>query len=341
MQQAAIQQRLDDDRDAADLEHVERHIFSAGLQIGDIGRAAHDFGDVLHGEADPRLMRDRRQMQGGVGGTAGGAHDHRRVFQRLQRDDVARADVLFQQVHHRAAGFHGPAVAILIGGRGAGGMGQREPDRLGHRRHGVGGELAATGAGRRAGDAFDIVQFFVGDLARAVLAHRFEHVHHRQVAAFVAAGQDGAAIHEHAGHVQPHHGHHHAGQGLVAAGEADQRIVAMAAHGQLDGIGDQVARDQRGLHALMAHGDAVGDGDGGELTRRAERLLHTALDRLGLAREGDIAGGGLVPACGHADEGLVDLLLGQPHGVIIAAMRRAIRPHGHVARRQARLVPMF
>ena len=55
--------------------------------------------------------------------------------------------------------------------------------------------------------------------------------------------------------------------------------------------------------------------------------------------EGDVAGRGLVPAGGDADEGLVDLLLGQAHRVVVAAMRRAAGPHRHVARRHARLVP--
>jgi hypothetical protein len=86
----------------------------------------------------------------------------------------------------------------------------------------------------------------------------------------------------------------------------------MAAHGQLDRVGDRVAGGERGAHALVAHGDAVGDGDGGELARGAVRGLDAQLDRLRLAAEGDVAGRGLVPAGRDADEGLVDLLLGQP-----------------------------
>ena len=110
------------------------------------------------------------------------------------------------------------------------------------------------------------------------------------------------------GTLSRHHRHHHAGQGLVAAGEADQRVVAMAAHGELDGIGDAFARDQRGLHALVAHGDAVGHGDGAEFARRAAGGGNAALDGLGLAHQRDVAGCGLVPAGGNADERLVDLL---------------------------------
>ena len=175
--------------------------------------------------------------------------------------------------------------------------------------------------------------------AGGVPADRLEHVDHGHVAAVEAAGQDRAAVHEHARHIQPQHRHHHAGQRLVAAGQPDQRVVAVAAHGQLHAVGDQVARDQRRLHALVAHGDAVGHRDGGELARRAAGLGDALLHRLRLAAERDVAGRRLVPAGGDADEGLVDLVLGQAHRVVVAAMRRAVRPHGHVAGRQLRLVP--
>ena len=106
-------------------------------------------------------------------------------------------------------------------------------------------------------------------LPTEMLADRLEQILHGDRAAAIGAGKDRAAIDEDRRHVEPAHGHHHAGQRLVAAGQADQRIVAMAAHGELDGIGDDLARRQRGLHALMAHGDAVGDGDGAEFARRA------------------------------------------------------------------------
>ncbi len=81
MQQAAIQQRLQHHRDAADLVHVEGDVFAAGLEVGDVGGAAHDLHDVVHGEADARLMRHRRQMQAGIGRAAGGADDDGGVFE--------------------------------------------------------------------------------------------------------------------------------------------------------------------------------------------------------------------------------------------------------------------
>ncbi len=143
---------------------------------------------------------------------------------------------------------------------------------------------------------------------------------------------------KHRRHVQPQHGHHHAGQRLVAARQGHHGVVAVAAHGELDRIGDQVAAGQRGLHALVAHGDAVGHGDGGELARRAAAAVDADLDGLGLAAERDVARRGLVPAGRHAHDRLGDLLFVEAHGVEIRPVRRPLRSDRRVPARHLRLV---
>src|SRR5204862_4985318 len=97
----------------------------------------------------------------------------------------------------------------------------------------------------RASDAFQLVQILVADVLDAVLTDPFVDVADRHVAAAEAAGHYRAAIHEHRRHIEPYHCHHHSARRLVAAGEADQRVVAMAAHRQLDGIGDDLAAGPR------------------------------------------------------------------------------------------------
>ena len=218
------------------------------------------------------------------------------------------ADALLEQAHHRLARGLRPLVAGLVGRRRAGRAGQGEPDRLGDAGHGVGGELAAAGTGRRARRLLQRAQILLGDRARGVLADRLEHVLHGHVLAAEPAGQNAAAVHEDRGHVEPDHRHHQARQGLVAAGEADQGVVGVAAHGQLGRIRDHLARHQRALHALMAHGDAVGHRDRRELARRAAGLGDAALDRLRLTRERDVAWGGLVPGGDDPDERRRDVL---------------------------------
>jgi hypothetical protein len=55
------------------------------------------------------------------------------------------------------------------------------------------------------------------------------------------------------------------------------------------------SRETSGLHALMAHGDAVRHRNGGEFPRRAAGFRDAAFDGLRLAGEGDVAGRCLIP----------------------------------------------
>ena len=158
VQIAVVEQRLHQQRHAAGFEHVLGDIAPARLQIGDIGRALEDLGDVEQVELDAALMRDGRQMQRRIGRAAGGRDHRRRILQRLAGDDVARADVARDQFHDLLAGGRAEAVANLVGRRRAGRIRQRQADRLGDARHGVGGELGAAGAGRRTGDALELVE---------------------------------------------------------------------------------------------------------------------------------------------------------------------------------------
>jgi len=175
--------------------------------------------------------------------------------------------------------------------------------------------LCTASASRRARDALDLIEIGVGHRSHGVFAHGLKHVLHCDLLTTEIAGKDRAAIDENRGHVEPHHRHHHAGQGLVAARQSNQGVIAMAAHRQFDRIGDALTRWQGGLHTVVPHRDTVGDGDGAEFTWRASGSRDTLLDRLGLAHQRDVAGRSFIPAGCHADKGLMDLLRRQPHGI--------------------------
>src|SRR5882672_12894993 len=87
----------------------------------------------------------------------------------------------------------------------------------------------------------------------------------------------------------------------------------------------------------MTHRNAISHGDGAEFARGAAGGRDALLDRLGLTHQRDIAGRSLVPARRHADERLVDLLGGQPHGIKIRAMGRPLRALRHMPARQSLL----
>ena len=138
---------------------------------------------------------------------------------------------------------------------------RREADELHRHRHRVGGVLTAAGAVGRAGVVFEELQLLFADLAGLVGADRLVDRADRRFLAVDLAGQDRAAVEQEAGDVEPGQRQREAGQRLVAGAETDDRVEHVAAADQLDRVGDHLAGDERGLHALGAHRDAVGDGD--------------------------------------------------------------------------------
>ena len=141
-------------------------------------------------------------------------------------------------------------------------------------------------------------------------------------------GMIDAAVEHHARDVEPQQRHGGAGNGLVAGHQRHDAVEHVAARHQLDRIGDHLAADQRRLHALGAHGDAVADGDGVELHRRAagraDAFLH--LDRQ-LAQV-VVAGHGLDPGIGDADDRLRQILVGEADGLQHGARGRAVASLG-------------
>ena len=96
--------------------------------------------------------------------------------------------------------------------------------------------------------------------------------------------------------------HQHAGDDLVAVGNADHPVEAMGLDHRLDAVGDQLAAGERILHALVAHGDAVVDADRVEDKRRAAGLADALLNELADLVEVDVTGNDVHVAVADGDE---------------------------------------
>ena len=125
-----LAQFLHHHRHTAGLVEILGDILATRLEIDEIGRVLEDLADVIQIKFQPGLVGNRGQVQPGVGRPAGAGHHAGGVFQRLQRDDIAGADVLRDQVHHRLAAGDGIVVARFIGRRSTRGIRQRQTDRL-------------------------------------------------------------------------------------------------------------------------------------------------------------------------------------------------------------------
>ena len=330
---AAFDQRADDDGGAADVVDVLGRIFSARTQIADQGRARKHLADIVDGEGDAGFVGKRRQMQRGVGRPAGGGDDGRAVFQRFARHDFARQrSASLQHLHHQAPGAARNLRALGIDAGDHRHVGHRQPHRLGHHGHGVGGELSRAGADRRQAGPLDARERRLVDFAGHEAADRLVGIQHRQGLALEPAGQRAAAIDEDRRHVAADHSHHHAGQRLVATAETDQGVIGEAVHHGLDRIGNQLAREQREFHALVVHADAVGNRNGREFPRRAAGLRDSGLGGIDLEIVGHVAGRLFALHADDPDHRLCERLVVQPHRAHEGAVGRTIETIGRHAR---------
>jgi hypothetical protein len=214
--------------------------------------------------------------------------------------------------------------ALLVNGRDHRRAERRKPEHLRDHAHGVGGELSGAGAEGRDRRALERVQFLGGHRAGHHRAGGFVGGQYRHRFPVQAAGQGRAAEDEDGRRVAADHRHHDARQILVAAAEADEAVIGMAAHDQLDRIRDHLARYQRAFHALMIHADTVGDRNGRECARRAARAQHAFLCVRRLLGECAVAWRGVAGGGDNADERPRDGRIVESHAAHESAVRGAV-----------------
>ena len=300
---------------AADAAEGGHDVLAAGLEVGEHGHAFADAGEVVDGELDVGGVGDGEKMEHGVGRAAEGDDDGDGIFKRLLREDVAGADAEIEQAMDGGAGAGG--VFFLRAGDGGlgGAVGQAHAEGLDGAGHGVGGVHAAAGAGAGDGALLELDQLGIAEALAGRRGIGLEHGHDIDVALLEAAGEDGAAVDEDGGAVEARDGDHAAGHVLVAAADGNQAVEELAAHDGLDGVGDDFAGDEGILHALRAHGDAVGDGDGIKDERLAAGLGHALGGGKGELVDVDVAGGDLAPGGGDADLGFLEVAAIEADGV--------------------------
>ena len=117
VQEAGIEEVLQHHRHPAhtiEITHVE---LAARLHVGDVGHLRRDAIEVLELEFDARLVRQRQQVEHGVGGSTEGRRDGNGVLEGLLGHDHAWGDTEAQHVHDGLAGAPGVVFASAVDGR--------------------------------------------------------------------------------------------------------------------------------------------------------------------------------------------------------------------------------
>ncbi len=239
-------------------------------------------------------------------------------------ENLGWGDIAAQKIHNELAGAMACMRFAGIRGGNAGKSHRRNAEKFADESHSVGGELAAAGARSRTGGFFESLEPRVGHVAVRMAADGFVNVLDRDGVAFKFAGSDRTAVENQAWNIQTRQRHDAGGNGFVAANENDQGVKNVAAGDKLDGVGDHFAADQRSAHALRAHGDAVGNGNGVELERSAAGGANAVLNVHGQFAKVKVARADFDPGIRNADEGLGEIVITKPasaeHGACTGTM---------------------
>ncbi len=182
-------------------------------------------------------MRDRRDMQSGIGRTPGRRDDRAGVFETFPRDQIARQwAAVFEDLHHQMPGPRCNRGALLIDRRDHGGPERCKAEYFRDHAHGVGGELPGTSAQCGHRNPLELVELLCRHVAGHYGARGFICSQDRYCLAAESAGQSGATEHKHRRYVAADHRHHDAGKVLVATAEAYQAVIGMRANDQFDRI---------------------------------------------------------------------------------------------------------
>ena len=230
-----------------------------GDAIGvDAGKQRHHVAQIRHvlpGDLQPGGGGDRHQMQRVVGRTTRCMEANQRVDDGLFRNDVPDRRIIIafggqrQSAPRRLAG---QCVAQWRARIDEARAGQMQAHDLHQHLIGIGGAVEGTGAGRVIGFRFGFKQFGATDLAlgieladlalfvvRQPRGHRpGGNEHARQMAEAQSADQE-------------------AGHDLVADAQIDRGVEHVVAERDRGRHGDDVAREQRQVHAGLALGHAV------------------------------------------------------------------------------------
>ena len=314
--QPGIVELAEDGHDAAgavDVFHV--HVRLGRRDLAQHRHLARQRVDVVLIEVDLALMGGGQDVQHGVGRAAHGDVERHGVLEGALRGDAARqcgVVVLFVialgEIDDQMAGLDEQPLAVGMRRQRRAVAGQRQAERLGQAIHRIGGEHARAGAAGRAGRALDDLDVLVGNLVVGGRNHGVDQIERLRLAGeHHLAGFHRPAGDEDGRDVEAQRRHQHAGRDLVAIGDADHGVGAVGVDHVFDRVGDQFARRQRIEHAVMAHGDAVIDGDGVEFLGDAAGLFDLARDQLAKVLEMDMARHELGEGIDHGDDRLAEI----------------------------------
>ena len=236
------------------------HIGAAvGVDAGEQRHHGGEFGEVVPVDEHPGRTRHGHQVDGVVGRATGGQEAHDAVDHAALAHDVGHAHGGLARAAGVGQGAGQSGLGEGLTQLGAGvherGAGQVQAHDLHEHLVAVGRAVEGAGAGAVVGLGFGFEQRISTDQTLGVL------LAHLGFGVVGQAAGHGAGGHKHGGQMpELHRAHEQAGHDFVAHTEHERGIKHLVRQGHGGGQGNDVAREQRELHARVPLGDAVAHG---------------------------------------------------------------------------------
>ena len=292
--------------------------------MADIRHLAGQFVQGFKLQRNACFVGDSQQVQNRVGRAADRHLAGQRIAECCRREDVARLDVLLDQLHDLHAGVLCQMNTGSRNRRGRAVARQRHADGLGQAVHRVRGVHTRARAAARAGIALGLVERCLVHHAGLVGANGLEGLGKRYLLTAEMACQHRTAGNQNGRNVQTSSGHQHAGHDLVAVRDEHQTIQLVRLCQRLYAVRDQLTACQRILHADVTHGNAVAYADSRNEHRRTACHANACLNRIRNLIEVDMARDDLGICRNHTDDRLIHFLVGHTAGAQQRTVRHAL-----------------
>ena len=117
VEQALVQEHFHQGHCAADFHQAGHDVLARGLEVGQHGHPLSDAGPVVDGELHAGAVGHADEVHHRIGRSAEGNHHRHGILERLLGHDVARADVLLEQIQDGGTGVFAIAGLFLRHGR--------------------------------------------------------------------------------------------------------------------------------------------------------------------------------------------------------------------------------
>ena len=264
---------------------------------------------------DSALVGNSREMEHGIRGAAKRHIQHQGIFKCLAGHDVAGKNIVADQIHDAHAGLLRETDTLRHHGRNRPVPRKRNTEHFRHAVHRIRGEHAGTRTAGRTGFIHETAEFLRGHLSGVECADRFKDGRDRNLMPLEVAAKHRAAGNDNRRNIDAGCCHHEARNILIAGRHHHETVKRMGNGHGFRRVRNQLTGNERVLHALVPHREAVAHRDGREDERHTAGKGNPLLHGIHNLIQVHVPRDDVVLRADDADQRTIDFFISQAEGL--------------------------